>query len=456
MTAIAVAFALSLTACGKDKDEGLDIGRLLDLPYSQLTPTQQKAKLEQESINLLRELNALSSSPAIEAIEHLGELFNISEPNIPDPIREVGNWKEIFDLTRVTGEFTWNASRNQWTQRTSNDLRFIFPSTKGGRTNDAMLIVRTENSGRTFTEKWREIRCSWTRCDTIDHELEIFLPRSSTAILNINDREAAKIEFGADYSNNDAPERATYKMTTSDGYELSWTANVRGNEKVTMTVIRNGNRLIEAEARTNSKLDEILDLLIDEMNGNDVDIDDVYRRLAKADASIRMMGDLVVVYTIDDPEGYSREMDAIWKWYDSRWEQINWDSRTYYTDYGQLRRELAIEEAKALNNFMRSALVSYKDNFKIADLVARAEKTGEYWAPVRWNSQWNQWEWGGRWNEQTQRWEEFPDVKLYDYYGIVLYLKFNDNTYVEAEVYFGSGFNALESEWRNFIDAFSR
>ena len=466
MVAIAIVLASSLTGCRKNDDKPDD--NLLDLPYSQLTPAQQRAKLEQESINFLNEIRGLSNSSAIKAMQNLAELLDRSTPDIPEPIREVSDWKEIFDLTDVVGIFTWNNSQERWIQSNSpnNDLRFIFPATKGGTTGNATLIVTVRNSGLTVTETW----CSW---DEWDHQTQSWvcvqerervynLPNSATAILNIDNREAARITYGAEFvGGNEIPRTVTYRMTTNDGYELFWLAD-RGKEEVAlMRVTRNDNNLLEARGTTASKLNEISDLLI---NG-DFTEDDILNRLAQANATVRLMSDLVLVYAIEDPAGFYRAMDAINEWSRAESERIRswhnaeaerireeiqriWDNWTsgdwdellalldpWYREEDALWRtrdsldvlrwnEVTRRQADAMNNFMRCALVSTKDNFRVADLVARAEK---------------RWTWQG-----------------FDEYGIVFYLRFRDNVLIEAETYFGEGFDRLISEWEDFLNAFNR
>ena len=427
IVAITVVFALSLAGCGK-KDDKSEVEKLLDLPYSKLTPDQQKAKLEQESINFLREMNALSNSPAIKAIEHLGELLDRSEPNVPSPISQVNDWKEIFDLTDVTGVFTWNRSQNRWVETSSaTELRFVFPATTSGTTNNATLIVKAENSGRIFTgtgeRYWEEYNSSTGQWDWgyDDYEIEVYLPKSATATLTIGANQAASIEFGAEYNTKDVPEKAIYKMSTNDGYEILWTVNTRGDEKISMKLSRNNNSLVEAVGKTNAKISEIEDLLLD----GEFSDEDIYKRLGKADAIVKLMNDLALVYWIDT-EKFVREMDAIWEWEDKKWDEIHslpWDS--YVTQRNALEKELREKIAKANNDFMKLALVSTKDNFKVADLVAKAEKEDYSWSGL-------------------------------EYYEIVYYLKFNDNTLVEASVYFGDGFDKLISEWEDFINAFNR
>ena len=421
-------------------DVNVDINKVMNLPYSQLSPDEQKAKLEQESIDFLNECNAIKDLSTIKTIEYLAELFDISNPDIPDPHTEVSSVKEIFDLTGVYGVYTWNASSRKWTQsNSSTELKFVFPAKKGVTSNNASLSVKTENSGVTFTESWWDYEYEGGQWNEVKRETVYYLPKSATGVLTIDNKEAAKIDFGAEYKDKkEVPATAVYKMN-ADGYEYWWKVEKAKESKVSMKFSHNNKSLLEGMAKSGAKVDEIVDLVKED----DYDYDDIYNRLGKADAYLKLMNNLMVVYTVD-VEKYAKELDAIYEWEDNKWEDIDWNTSSYWTQYGQLHKERAEKDAKAFNDFMKASLVSFKDNYKIADLVAKSEKTGERWDNYQWNSTYNYWDWS--WH--------FSEIKLYDIYEVNIYLKFGDGSLIEASVYFGEGFNELERKWEEFIDAF--
>ncbi|MCL2412676.1 MAG: hypothetical protein FWC98_00880 [Bacteroidales bacterium] len=465
-------------ACSRDDDDSLprdpnvDIpgaNDLLNTPWSELAPAQHKARLEQQSINFLNEMNALSNLSAIDAVENLSRLFDIDFPDIPDPFTEVeirDGWREIFNLDNVTGIFTWNNQQRRWTETNSNsELRFVFPATQGATTNNATLAVRTENSGRTFTESWEDCWCeewNWETWECIericeDYEIVWHLPRAATATLTVDGSQAARIEFGAEYNRNDMPQRAIYRMTTTEGYELSWAVNTRREDVITMSLRRNNNSLLEAVARTDMDLAAWEDLGLDALDGEDIDPETMFNLLKEATASIKLMNDLTIVYWIDS-ENFAREMDAlsswsngewdkIWEWNDQEWQRIensdvcdwnspnhNWQTcnalhnqRWRTVDSLEVLRmnEVTRREVNIMNEFMRSALVSTDENFRIAEVVATAEQ--------RWTT-----------------WSGFQEVRP------IIWLRFNNNVRIEAEVYFGSGFDALINRWEDFVNSFDR
>jgi hypothetical protein len=80
---------------------------------------------------------------------------------------------------------------------------------------------------------------------------------------------------------------------------------------------------------------------------------------------------------------------------------------------------------------MKGALVATKDNHKIADVIVEAERNDDY-------------DW--------YYYQNFGQ-KIYNYNQVV-YLKFNDNTLIEAEVYFGDGFDKLIDKFKELLEEF--
>ncbi|MDR1950941.1 MAG: hypothetical protein LBP96_01780 [Bacteroidales bacterium] len=427
---IGVLFA----ACGKDKDAPKsEVEKLLDLPYSKLTPAQQKAKLEQESIDFLEELRGLQNLPAIDAIEHFNDLLDRHDPNVPSPLQQVSDIKEVFNLGNVTGVFTWNRTTNRWTEETSTtELKFIFPATSTATTNNATLVFTSENSGVTITETWEHWEWDYETWEYIITEIETvyYLPKAAKAVLTIGSKEEAVIEFGADYkSGEDVPIKAIYKMSTG-GYVYQTTVDKVGEEKISMKLSRGNKMLVSGVAKTTAKLGELEDLLL---NGNDISDEDIYKRLGEADAYIKLMDNLVVAYKIET-EKWARAMDAYWIWDDNKYDELRrleWGSPQYWTLYKQYQKERVEKRVKILNDFMNAALVSTKDNYKIADMVWVAERDNEY-------------DW----------WYNYYYQQQVYYYNQVIYLKFNDNTLIAADVYFGDGFDRLIEKFEELLDGF--
>lgn len=79
-----------MVSCSSDDSEKTEteqtteeqIADLLKKPYSTLTPAQQKTKLEAEANEMLTQLDKTKSSGAIEALENLSRLLDVSEVDI--------------------------------------------------------------------------------------------------------------------------------------------------------------------------------------------------------------------------------------------------------------------------------------------------------------------------------------------------------------------------------------
>ena len=435
--------AVIFTGC-KEKDpnnptnqeiKDIDWDKIMTLPYSSLTPDEQKLKLEQECLDFIDLLDASSSSKAIKALQYLSDLLDQDDPDL-DISKKVSNTKEVFEISNVYGIFTWNASKREWTKtNSSSELKFVFPAQKGTSSNNATLSVKAENSGVTYTETWEYYE--WETGKYVTYEDTYHLPKSVTAIVSIDNKESAKIEVTAEYKNNkEVPVKQETTITTSEGYTYWYKVEKGDINKVSMKMIHNQTTMFEALIKSDIKVDDIVDF--------DYDYDFDYNLLKDADAFIRLMDNLMLVYQID-LKNFVKEMDNIDDEYYDKTEAL-WDNWRYNQNYfvlmGQYEKEKSDKRAIALNKNMTAALVSNKENYKIADMLVKSEKDDEYWDYYQWDG--SQWEWD---------WY-LPYVKMYDYYWTNPYLKFNDNTEVEMSVYFSKGFNKLEQAFEDFINSF--
>ena len=399
---------LFMTGCNKDKDNDNksleDMDEFLNYPYSELTSDQQKVKLEQESIDLLNELQAANSLKMIDAFEYFFDLLDWDTPDIDDPWQE-GNSQNaeqwIFDVTNLYGVFTWNSSRKEWTQSNStSELKFVFPSSSKSQSNNASLSLKGTNSSANITWKWEDY---WDEYEDIYK-----LPGSVSGILTVDNKETAKIEASAEYQKMDkieidedetiegsSPVKTNFKITTEEGYTYQYEIDGKGKSTKLETQLSRDNKiLIEALYQMDIDIKSLIDDASEDVdNIFDLDSD------VKANGYMKLMDNLMLVYAID-AANLAEEIDRI-------------DSR-YYSYTKQYNDEME----KALAQYMKVSLVSTKDGYKIADLIPKSER------------------------------DDYGD------YFLNLYLRFNDNTLVEAEAYFSSGFGKLESKWEDFVDAF--
>jgi len=387
---LVLSAGLFLTGCNKDKDKSGDKFDMpeLNYPYSQLTPDQQKLKLEQDCLDFFDEAEGLKLLKAYDVISYLDELFGIDEPEVDEPFKEVSSTKEIFDLTNTYGVFTWNISQNRWNKSTSlSELKFVFPGSQNATTNNASLSVKVENSGSTLTYEWED--CNGWNC--IDNEGVIYLPKSAIATLTLNNTKIAEISAAVGYK-DDVPVSSSFKMT-AEGYEYEYTIKGTGKETKLSTHLRNGKKnMIEGRFDMNMNIEEIMEDVID-------DPDYVYDLNLKANGLTKMMDNLALVFQVDASE-LAKEIDDI-------------ESKDYSD------KEYNDKMTQAYKKYLKVALVATKDGYKIADIIPRSEmKTSGY----------------------------------YTEYSTVFYLKFNDKTEIEASVYFDSGFDTLIDRIEDFLE----
>jgi hypothetical protein len=185
-------------------------------------------------------------------------------------------------------------------------------------------------------------------------------------------------------------------MVPGNKYEFFWSMEKAKESKVQLSLKYNNTSLIEGLATSGADIDGLFDMIeneADKMN---------YKLLNKANATLKLMDNLVFAYIVD-LEKYAKAMDNIYEKYENSWSKASCDA-----------------QAKAYSDYMKIALVSLKENYKIADVIMKVEKDDE--------------------------WDE---------YYLTPYLKFNDQTMVEMDAYFSKGFDKLMDKWEDFLDSFN-
>ena len=438
---------LFFVGCSKDKDsdksiKGIDIEKIMKLPYSELDSDEQKAKLEQECLDLLELCNAAKTSSAFETIRNFGNLLNEGQPELVIA-RAAKKVTDVFEFASVYGVYTWNASEKDWDfTESTTELKFVFPATQKAKTNNAILSVQSVKSDVSVTiyeyEDWDE-----DEEEDVEYEGILWLPKSVTSTLTVDNKEVAGIEVSAEYKNNKPiPVKHEFTFTTSDGYTY-WYKIEKGNvNQVSMKMSYQNKAMFEVVFKSGIKLDEIFDGLI-----NDEFDEPPYDLMDEVNAYVKLMDNLVLVYQVD-LEKFVKKMNQIEDEYYDALDALDSDWNTNkdrYTTVDRIEKAYSDKSAKAFNDYMKVALCSTKENYKIADLFVVSEAYDEYWDYYYWNDEQNEWEWD--WNR--------PEVKLYNYYKSNPYLKFNDDTIVEASVYFSDGFDDLMEKLTEFFDEFN-
>ncbi|KIQ19157.1 hypothetical protein RT99_15575 [Flavobacterium sp. MEB061] len=422
-----------------------EIALIVKQPYSSLTPAQQKVKLEAEANEMLVQLDKTKNLSAIETIENLNRLLDISPVDIFN--EKNGNGVEdILQVSGVYGIYTWNNTEKIWVKTTSStELKFVFPAKESQTTNNAALSAKSISSD--IKVDFTDTSGHWYYDNDINEYVnvpgvydKIFLPTSADATLTIDNTAVATFTQTAKYSNGkETPNEFAYKMTLSDGYtwEMSGVKAVKNTSKATLTY--NGKNLLSFNSGSTADIDALItnDELVQyrgKANGL-VQILDNFVILADTDLATSATDDATLDKTVVYPK-------------DPEYNDPNANFKAYYTAVNTYRQKYSAGTAANFNKNSKLILVSKKDGTKIADIVVHSEKSTDsytFYLP-----EWYAYGDGTGFWQSTDEGEQFTEA----YYDEVYYLKFNDNTEVEMSVYFSEGFSSFEAKFEEFIKAF--
>nr|WP_199000788.1 hypothetical protein [Flavobacterium sp. ASV13] len=412
------------------------IAALLKQPYSSLTPAQQKTKLEAEANEMLVQLDKTKSSGAIEALENLSRLLNVSQIDIFNGKND-NQVEDILNISGVYGIYTWNNANSTWVKTASTtELKFVFPAKKTQTANNAVFSSKSVSSD--IKVKYHD-SYAYNGNQTVDVNDWIFLPTSSDAVLTIDNVQAATFTQTAKYANGkEIPTESAFKLTLNDGYtwEMSSLKATDNNAKAALTY--NGKTLIDFNGGSNAEIDKLLDNK------------ELIQYRGKANGLFKLMDNFVIVANMDLAAD-AADKNALYK-NNVRPAYLEYnnpknDYKAYYTAMNAYEKKISEGNAANFNKNMKLILVSKKDGTKIADIIQHSEKDGEYTfnLPV-WNAQ------SGYWSSWNSNGESFTQPYLYEAY----YLKFNDNTEVEMSAYFSKGFEKFQDKFEDFIKAFNK
>ena len=370
-----------------------EVTLLLQKPYSNLTPDQQKVKLENEANSMLLQMESSKSSTALEALENFGRLLSISEPSMPMARKAARTIQEILNISDFYGVFTWNPSLENWTfSPSTTEFKFIFPASPSSTTNNAELTAQSISSGVKVV------------IDTQTGD-QLNLPSSVNAILKIGGVQVGAYEANAVYSNGDpTPVEVGYKLTLN-GYVWENYAKRTTPISVKSSFSYNGKNLIDFNVGSTADIDKL-------MEGSELT-----QYLGKANCLISLMDDFVMAADMNI-EGLANDENALY----INTPEPDYNNPTAVSAYNKTFSE---GEANAFNKNVKMALVSKKDGTKLADVVLRSVR-GDI----------------NYYDEQE--------------YNTNLYLRFSDSSEVAMDVYFSSGFDNLATKFKDFINSFNQ
>ena len=424
------------------------IANITKQPYSKLTPSEQKVKLEAEANEMLLQMDKSKTSGAIEAIQNLGDLLSISSVDIFNGKND-NQIAEILNVSGVYGIYTWNNSKQIWIKTASTtELKFIFPAKATQTANNAILSSKSTSSN--IKVKLEDTYGNWVYDPKTDQYIqtpsindEFYLPTSVDATLTIDNAQSATFVTNAKYTGTiETPDESSFKMVLNDGYtfEISGKKATENTAKSSFTY--NGKNLVSFNAGSTADIDAL------------IEDDALIQYRGKANGLVQIMDNFIIVADMDiatqakDEEALEKSL-AYPDYPD--YQSPKADYKAYYTAENTYYKKYAEGNVVNSNKNLKLILVSKKDGTKIADVVYRSEKgySYDYELPV-WVKYPNSTT-GGYWS-----WNGNGEIITIQHYDEVLYLKFNDNTEVAMSAYFSTGFDNLETKFENFLKSFER
>lgn len=437
---------LAISCSSDDNSDPTDSQSLTDQiaaitkqPYSNLTPSEQKVKLEAEANSMLTQMDKSKTSGAVEAIQNLGNLLSIGTVDIFNGKND-NQIEDIINVSGVYGIYTWNNAKQDWIKTASTtELKFVFPAKKNLTTNNASFSSKSVSSN---IKVKMEDSYNWQTGVVINDYF--YLPTSADATLTIDNAQAATFVANAKYTGTvEAPDEASFKMVLNDGYSYE----ISGGKKATANTAKssfsyNGKNLVSFTSGSTADIDAL------------IKDDNLTQYRGKANGLVQIMDNFIIIADMDiatqtkDEEALDKSLTyPTYPDYDSP----NANYKAYYTAENTYYKKYSEGNVLNSNKNIKLILVSKKDGTKIADVVYHSEKGYSYDTelPV-WIKNTNYTN-GGYWSYTGN-----GEIITIQHYDEVLYLKFNDNTEVEMGAYFSTGFDALETKFEDFLKAFER
>jgi hypothetical protein len=381
------------------------------MPYSALTPSQQKEKLGNEATSMLTEMEGIKSSPALNAFDNFENLLNLSQPGILTAKKTAKQFQDVVSVSDNYGVFTWNPTLQVWEKTPSTtELKFIFPASENATSNNAVLSASSVASNIKIV---------------IDDQTgkEMYLPSSATVSLTIGGTKVAGYEAHLVYAGgNPQPTEASYKLTFN-GYAFENSIKRTTPVYFKASFTHNNKNLITFNVGSTADIDKL-------MEGSGLT-----KYYGTGNCLISLMDNFVMV-TDMNIEGMANDENNM---ENTLPHPENWNSPNHFADVNTYEKAHAEAEAAAFNKNVKMALVSTKDQTKLADVIQRAQKGDSYNVYQTWNGSY---------------WMYDPNSTIVvQHYDSVGYLKFNDNTEVAADVYFSEGFDTFMTKLQEFIGA---
>jgi hypothetical protein len=403
-----ICVGVLFTACGDNNENG---GTTPPEPgYSTLTPEQQKEKLQNEGIAFLNEVDGLKDLKAIKILVEFSRLMG-SESESTTYYQTMGLRADddLLHIADFYGIFTWNEQTGEWTRTDSKTAAEWHFKVDG---IPAKIVATAVSSGVTgsFTDQyynnyWDEEEQVWIY-EVTEETTSFEIPKEVNVKLYSNTTEVGSVSVKADVKDANTAPKLTELTYTLDNYTHS-TKFAKGTPNIATSTLKKGNKvLIDAKIDVSGNLDD----LVNAEDENDISYPETGNATIKILDNLSFVGKVEIAKYVEAGKKASQEFSK---------------NEAKY-GYEKAREMALIAEVAAMNAYWHLYLVSLSDNTKIADLIYKAE----------WGTETTENEWG---------------TDTYSYYNVIPVLKFNDNTQVEAAVYFSEGFDTFLDKLEKFV-----
>lgn len=282
---------LAISCSSDDNSDPTDSQSLTDQiaaitkqPYSNLTPSEQKVKLEAEANSMLTQMDKSKTSGAVEAIQNLGNLLSIGTVDIFNGKND-NQIEDIINVSGVYGIYTWNNAKQDWIKTASTtELKFVFPAKKNLTTNNASFSSKSVSSN---IKVKMEDSYNWQTGVVINDYF--YLPTSADATLTIDNAQAATFVANAKYTGTvEAPDEASFKMVLNDGYSYE----ISGGKKATANTAKssfsyNGKNLVSFTSGSTADIDAL------------IKDDNLTQYRGKANGLVQIMDNFIIIADMD-------------------------------------------------------------------------------------------------------------------------------------------------------------
>lgn len=421
LTTAAILVAGSFFYSCSDSENGSgngDVDKILEYPYSKLTTEDQKRKLVNDGKEVSTQITGVADESSMKALYSLteiaGSLISLLEGHTPSLAKAASTEELVVKLSKYTGAYTWNSSKEEWKKDADADnLVLVFPAYKGDTKTQGKLELTATASGV-----------------VIDNNE---IPSKIEGTIYVADKKEGSIAFTATGIDKSKIVETAGMNISLGSYKLTADINKKGiKNEVDLGFSNNSTSLISGH------IDLAADVTVEMIDKEDVS------SLGEGNFSLVLSNDIALVGYVDvkslitEENRIKKDVDVIYEAYDDArdalWEEYANDkisadeyraksSELSQKSLGQVK-PLKKEQAELYNKYTNIALASISEKHKIASLDFELN-----------NEEWDEYGWF------------YGDYKI-------MYLKFNDETRVKPEVFFGEGFTGVANIWEGFIEKF--